>query len=876
LPPDCMHSKKHRPSSFFLRFFRWYCHPSLRSHIEGDLMELYHERSANAPRRANLAFIRDVLLLFRPGIIRPPQPYRYTNQFGMYKSYFTISLRNLVKNKGYAVINIGGLAVGMTVAILIGLWIYDELSFNTVHENHARIARVMVSGHNSSGAWVQDITAPPFAEALRSEHGSAFKHVSMASRATGASLVHDESKIVKRGSYCEPDMAEILTLHMLHGSRRLSLQESILLSASTAQELFGNADPLGKVIRLANNTDVVVTGVYADIPSNSDFHTLQWIAPWSLYLAKNEWIRKDDWRQNGFFTYVELAENSSLPAVSHAIKDLELKNLKPEDAQNNPQLFLHPMDAWHLHSGFEGNTGRIQYVWLYGSIGVFVLVLACINFMNLATARSEKRAKEIGIRKSIGSRRSQLIHQFFSESLLVAVAAFILSIGLTQLALPFFSAVADKTMTMPWNNLYFWLAGIACTLATGILAGSYPALYLSALQPVKALKGTRITSRTAATPRKVLVVAQFTVSIMLIVGVAVIYRQIQVGKNQPRGYEQKGLIWVDAYSQNIHDHWEAVRHDLQQSGAITEMAESVNTVANIGFRFGGYTWPGMAPGTEAAFSTAWVGREFGKTVGWQLTAGRDFSRDMAADTAAIILNEASARVMNMKNPIGETVQLTLFDKTTNFTVIGIIKDMLQESPYMPVRNTVYMIDNSARGGRVINMRLNPQQNIPTAIATVESIIKKHDPESPFVYNFVEEAFARKFAEEERIGKLAFMFAGIAIFISCLGIFGLASFVAEQRTKEIGIRKVLGASIGSVWQLLSKDFVILVVISSALACPLAYVVMQHWLEQFELRTTLAWYVFAAAGLGALLITLLTISYHAIHAATANPVKSLRSE
>jgi ABC-type antimicrobial peptide transport system permease subunit len=871
-----MQSKKHRPPSLFLRFFRWYCHCSLRDHIEGDLMELYNERYADSPRRANLAFVRDVLLLFRPGIIRPPQPYRYTNQFGMYKSYFKIGFRNLIKNKGYAVINIGGLAVGMTVAMLIGLWVYDELSFNTVHENHARIARVMVRGHNSSGAWVQDITAPPFGEGLRNLHGSSFKHISMASRPSNATLLYNETSVVKRGGYCEPGLPEMLTLHMLQGTRSMTAQESVLLSATTAQELFGTADPLGKIVRLANNADVVVTGVYADIPANSDFHELQWIAPWSLYLAKSDWIRKDDWRQNGFLTYVELADNASLPVVSHAIKDLELNNLKPEDAQNNPQLFLHPMDAWRLHSGFEGNTGRIQYVWLYGCIGLFVLVLACINFMNLATARSEKRAKEIGIRKSIGSLRSQLIHQFFSESLLVAGLAFILSVVLTQLALPLFASVADKKMTMPWTNLYFWFAGVAFTLLTGVLAGSYPALYLSAFKPVKALKGALAAGRAAATPRKVLVVIQFTVSVMLIVGVVVIYRQIQVGKDQPMGYDQHGLIWVDAYSKRIHDHWEAVRNDLQQSGAIIEMAESVNTPANIGFRFGGYTWPGMTPGEHTAFCTAWVGREFGKTIGWQLIAGRNFSRDIASDSAAIILNEASAKIMNMPDPIGQTIQLTLFDKTSNFTVIGIIKDMLQESPYMPVRNTVYMIDNSATGGRVVNIRLNPQQDIPTALATVETIFKKHDPDSPFVYNFVEEAYARKFTEEERIGKLAFMFAGIAIFISCLGIFGLAAFVAEQRTKEIGIRKVLGASIGSVWQLLSKDFVVLVLISSALACPLAYFGMQHWLEQFELRTTLAWYVFATAGLGALTITLLTVSYQAIRAAMANPVKSLRSE
>ncbi len=867
-----------KPPQLLLRFFRWFCHPKVLKYIEGDLMELYDERVKEfGKQKADIKFIIDVLLLFRPGIIRPAEGYQNINRYAMYKSYFKIGWRNLTKNKGYAFINIGGLGVGMTVAMLIGLWVYDELSFNKHHQNYDRIAQVLVSGENSSGRFVQWNTSPPFGNEIRNFYGREFEHVLMSSRPGQYILSQGENKLIKTGYYVEPGIAEMLTLKMIKGlGKSLKNKESILLSESVAKTLFGDDDPLNKLLKIDNKLDVVVTGVYEDIPSNSDFSDMLFIATWDLYVSSNDWIRKHDWRQNGFYTFVQIAEHANMLATSNKIKDVKLNRIDKEEAAFKPQLFLHPMNRWRLYSDLENGSGRIEFVWLYGSIGLFVLLLACINFMNLATARSEGRAKEVGIRKSIGSRRNQLVNQFFCESLLVAALAFIMSICLTQLSLPFFNEVADKKTSIPWSNFSFWLLSLGFTAVTGILAGSYPALYLSSFQPVKVLKGTFKVGRFASVPRKVLVVLQFTVSITLIIGVIIVFQQIEFGKDRPVGYSREGLIWVNTYNREIHSHIDVVREELKTSGMVTEIAESVNTVTNVGFRIGGYEWPGMTPGQQAAFATAWIGHEFGRTVGWKFLEGRDFSRDYASDTAAMVLNETAVKFMNLIDPIGKVVKLTLFDKTNSFKVIGVIEDMLMESPYEPVRKTVYMIDNSAWGGSLVNVRIAPRVSTQEALSKIETVFKKYDPSSPFVYTFVDEAYARKFSEEERAGKLAFTFAGLAIFISCLGIFGLASFVAEQRTKEIGIRKILGASISSVWKMLSKEFVMLVIISCLIATPLSYYFMSDWLQQYEYRTTLSWYVFVLAGLSALILTLLTVSYQAVKAAIANPVESLRVE
>jgi ABC-type antimicrobial peptide transport system permease subunit len=796
----------------------------------------------------------------------------------MLKNYFKIGWRNLAKNKGYAMINISGLAMGMAVALLIGLWVWDELIFNSYHKNYERLAQVWQ--HNDYNGVKGSQVSNPYvmAEEIRNNYGSDFKYVIQSSWNFGRILSLDEKKFNKTGMYWEPQVIDLLSIEMLSGDPETALKEpySIVLSESVSKTFFDDSDPMGKTLLVNNKNDVKVTGVYKDIPHSSTFKDMSFIMPWELYLSENEWIKSmgNPWGSNFTQTWAQLADNADLEQVSTKIKDVKLNKVDEGGKKYKPEVFLHPMSKWHLYSDFREGVnvgGRIEFVWLFGIIGVFVLLLACINFMNLSTARSEKRAKEVGIRKAVGSLRSQLINQFFSESILVTLFAFLFSIVLVLLALPFFNEVAGKEIRLPWANPVFWLVCLAFSLITGVVAGSYPALYLSSFQPVKVLKGTFRVGKMAAVPRKVLVVLQFTVSVTLIIGTIVVFRQIEFAKDRPIGYERNGLINIYLQTDDIHKHYEAVRNELMSQGAITEMAEAGSPTTQVWNTNGGFNWAGKDPALAVDFPNNGVSHEFGKTVGWKFKDGRDFSRDFASDSMAFVINETAAKFLGFENPVGETL-------TWNgdpYTIIGIIEDMVIESPYEPVRAALWHIDRYENASLVI-LKLNPEIGAHEAIEKIKTVFTKYNPESPFSPEFVDEEYARKFTGEVRIGKLATFFAVLAILISCLGIFGLASFVAEQRTKEIGVRKVLGASILNLWGMLSKDFVYLVGISLALAIPLAWYFMDNWLEKYTYRSGMEWWIFAAAGIGALVITMMTVSYQAIRAAKVNPVRSLRSE
>jgi putative ABC transport system permease protein len=796
----------------------------------------------------------------------------------MIRNYFKTAWRNLLKNKTSSVINISGLAVGMAVATLIGLWIWDELSFNKNFQNYDRIAQVMTNMNYNGGVNTDYNSAPPYGDELRNNFGSDFKHVLMTSRVQKMLLSSSEKKLMKYGYYFEPGITDMLDLKMLKDTHDgLKDPSSILLSESLAKAFFGNLDPMGKIMKIDNKQNVVVTGVYEDLPYNSEFADMEFVAPWQLYVANSPWFRKGNWEQDGFQTYVQIADNADMNKVSHEIRNLKLNRIDKEKAKTNPQVFLLPMTKFHLYSDFDNGVpvGRnAEFVWMYGIIGVFVLLLACINFMNLATARSEKRAKEVGIRKAIGSLRAQLIKQFLTESLLVVFLSFLLSIIVVLLMLPLFNQVADKKIVLPWNNIFFWLFGLGFSLVTGIIAGSYPAFYLSSFKPIKVLKGTFRAGRYASTPRKILVVLQFTVSIALIIGVIVVYRQIQLGKSRPAGYQREGLMSVTTPTDEVRDHIDVVRNELKSSGAVLELAETLNQVTTLGFAGNGFQWTNRPIDENFWIGKAYITPEYGKTIGWQIVQGRDLSRTFATDSSAVILNETMVKYMGIKNPIGMVIKETIFGKTTSFTVVGVVKDMLMQSPYSPVKETIYIPDNE-KTFRVV-LRLNPQMNVNDAITKIEVVFKKYAPNSPFEYDFIDSDYERKFGDEERISKLANMFAILAIFISSLGLFGMASFMAEQRTKEIGVRKVLGASVFSLWQLLSKDFVTLVIISLLVASPIAYYFMNKWLQDYQLRTEISWWIFAAAGMEAMIITLITVSFQSVKAALMNPVKSLRTE
>ncbi|MEQ1584632.1 MAG: ABC transporter permease [Cyclobacteriaceae bacterium] len=869
-----MKPPKKNPPQLSLRFFRWFCHPKLRDSIEGDLMELYEERKVKSGKlKADALFIKDVLLLFRPGIIKPAEGYQTLNTYGMYKSYFKIGWRNLVKNKGYSFINIGGLALGMAVAMLISLWVYDELSFNKYHENYETIAQVYRSNNWGGEQEASTSQVTGLGTLLKTEYASHFKNAAMIrARTEERVLAFGENKFTQSGYFMQSEGADMLTLKMIKGTRQgLKDMKSVLLSESVAKKLFGDADPINQVVMMDAKWDLKVTGVYEDLPKNSTFNDASYFAPLDLYI--DGWGTLNSWDNYFVYIYVQINPTGNFEEISRVIKNVMLAHVDAETKETKPEIFLQPMKKWHLDSEFKNGelvtSKRMMSVWYYSAIGIFVFLLACINFMNLSTARSEKRAKEVGIRKSIGSLRSQLIQQFFGETLLVAGMAAVIALIIVQLSLPWFNDMSDKNISMPVNNLLFWLICIGFTLFTGLLAGSYPALYLSSFNAVKILKGSFKAGRFAMIPRRVLVVVQFTVSITLTIGTIIVYQQIQFAKNRPVGYSRANLIGMRTASPEYKGQYQAIRNELKNTNMVEEIAQANYSIIDTRGWNGGFSWHGQK--YDQSFNTIFVTHEYGKTIGWEFVAGRDFSRDFPTDLRGVVINESALEILGLENPIGES--LSWMDRG-EYKIVGVVKDMVKGSPYEPTDPSIIFLSENDMQWLYIKMK--PTVSAHEALPKIQSVLASIVPSAPFDYTFADEAYGAKFRAEERIGKLATLFSALALLISCLGLFGLASFMAEQRTKEIGIRKIMGASVTNLWQMLSKDFVVLVIISCSLAIPISYYFMNSWLGQYEYRTFISWNIFAVTGIGALLITLLTVSFQAIKAALANPVNSLRSE
>ncbi|WP_080057640.1 ABC transporter permease [Spirosoma aerolatum] len=887
------------PPRFATSLLHLFCPPHRAEELEGDLDELFQQRVREVGlRKARWRYVRDVASLLRPSLLRRDQAPRgkaclvstTTTTFPkpthttMLRNNLKIAFRNLAKNRVYSFINIGGLAMGMAVAMLIGLWIYDELSFNQYHQNYERIARVMQHQTIRGETSTRENNPIPLGTMLRNEFKDDFTSVVMSTQTQNIIVAAGDKVFSQKGRYMQAEAPELLSLQMNYGTRNgLKELNSILLSETLANMLFGDVDPLNKLVRLDNEINVKVTGVYEDLPNNSEFKDVAFIAPWDLMLSSYDYIRdhKDDWNNNFLHIYTQIAPQTNFDAISAKIKDLKLAHVDKEYAERKPTLFLQPMRNWHLYStytnGVIATSEALRYVWIYGIIGVFVLLLACINFMNLNTARSAKRAREVGIRKAVGSMRSQLISQFFTESLLTVALAFISSLVLVLLSLPWFNNVADKQIAILWSTPFFWLVSIVIVVLTGLLSGSYPALYLSSFKPIRVLKGVVLIGRLASMPRKVLVVIQFSVSTILIIGAIVVYRQIQYAKDRPVGYSRENLL---VFRKSVPDLEEKGKSDILKAeflktGVVADMAESSSRVTDISAMNGGFDWPGRDPGFQTNFGTLGVSHDYGKTIGWQFIKGRDFSKELASDSAGFIVNEAAVKEMGLKrHPIGETITWdTEFDGSQKFKIIGVVKDMVMLSPFEPIKPTIFFLQGY-KG--YIFVKLKPTVTTHQALATLETAFKKIVPDAPFDYKFVDDEYSRKFASEERIGKLAGFFAILAILISCLGLFGLASFVAEQRTKEIGVRKVLGASVANVWLLLSKDFVWLVLIAFCIATPTTVYFLSNWLQKYAYHIELSWWIFAVAGISALLLALLTVSFQSVKAALMNPVRSLRSE
>ncbi len=792
----------------------------------------------------------------------------------MFKNYFKIALRNLWRSKGFSLLNIAGLAIGMAAAILILLWIQNELSYDQFHTNKDRIYEVWNRYSGDGKLECDDGVSAPLAGVLEKDLPEVERAVRVVNDHS-VLLSAGDKKVIKSGNMVDTGFLQIFSFPLIAGDVVTALNDvhSIVLTEKTAISLFGNDDAIGKIVKLKNEEDFKVTAVVKDLPDNTRFD-FEFLIPMSnLKYGPGKDL---GWNDNSTPTYVLLKPNTNYAPVAAKIK--VLKQQYSTDAKAMKwELFLYPVNRWRLYSSFtngvEDNGGRSTFVQLFGIIAAFILLIACINFMNLSTARSEKRAKEVGIRKVVGAKKNGLVGQFILESVFIAFLSAIAAVVLVEISLPGYNHLTDKKLFLDFGNSYTWLAFAGFILFTGILAGSYPAFFLSAFQPVKVLKGTFKKAGALVTPRKVLVVLQFTFAIILIISTIIVKQQIDYARDRKTGYNKDNLVY-QFMTGDIPKNYALIKNELLTAGIATSVTKTNSPLTERRSDGWGQSWEGKDPNDKTSFDRLLADEGLGVTAGLQFIEGRDFDlKQFPTDSTGLIINESSLKVMKFANPIGKVVS----DLGINWHIVGVIKDFILTSPYEPTRPILICGAKSTfLGFNVVQMKLN--SNNPTAqnLQKAEAIFRKYNPDYPFEYKFTDEAYAKKFDNEQRQGTLAALFAGLTIFISCLGLFGLATYMARNRIKEVGVRKVLGASVAGIAALLSKEFITLIIISLLIASPIAWYFMGKWLGDFTYRIHIQWWVFALAGFLSIIISLITVSFQAIKAAVANPVKSLRSE
>jgi len=787
----------------------------------------------------------------------------------MLKNYLKIALRNLFRNKAFSAINIAGLAIGMASAILILLWIQNEISYDQFHEKKDRIYEAWNRAHFSGKLQCWNTTPKVLARTLERD----IPEVEQATRVNWSRnflFSVGEKRLTVQGNMVDSNFLQMFSFPLLKGNSKLALMDmhSIVLTEKLAQKIFGNEDPMGKVIKIDNKDNFTVTGIARDLPNNTRFN-FEYLLPWSYARYRGE--DDENWGNNSTRTYVLVKPNVSFASADNKIRKLKARYDKNEDP--TWEMFLYPISKWRLYSRFKDGSedgGRIEFVRMFGIIAVFILLIACINFMNLSTARSEKRAKEVGIRKVVGAQKGALIAQFIGESILLAFLAGIVAIGIVELSLPGFNKLTDKKLFIDFGNIYSWLIALGFIIFTGLVAGSYPAFFLSSFQPVRVLKGMFRSSKALITPRKVLVVLQFTFAIILIISTIIVKHQIDYARDREAGYDKRNLMY-HMLTGDLDKNFNLVKNELLASGVATSISKTSAPLTQGWSDTWGFEWKGKDPNDKTDFDRYSADENLVATAGFQLVKGRDFNlKQFPTDSTGVILNESAAKAMGFKDPIGQIVK----DNDINWHVVGVIKDFILQSPYYPLKPMV--IEGSKGWFNTMHIKLNPQNSTAQNLKKAEAIFKKYNPEYPFEYKFIDEEYATKFEDEKRTATLTALFAGLTIFISCLGLFGLAAYMAQNRIKEIGVRKVLGASVANITTLLSKDFLKLVIISLVIASPVAAFAMYKWLQDYPYRVNIEWWVFVIAGLAAVTIALLTVSFQAIKAATANPVKNLRTE
>lgn len=799
------------------------------------------------------------------------------NRNFMFRNYLKIAWRNMLHNKIYSTLNIFGLAIGMAVALLIGLWAFNQYSYDRFLPNYQQAYAIKVNYTNThDGTHTQDYVSLPLADVLRNTVPG-IKYVAEADFIDFPS--HDfmvgEKKLLINGGTVAPDFLKIFRYPLVKGNINSVLKDpySIVIDEATAKSLFGAADPINKLIKIDNQYNVKVSGVMKDFPANSSMQ-FHFLIPFSFAEQTQNWMKnaRTNWYNNSYLIFVGLQSGVTAAQISSKIKNLIYENV-PTDRTYKPEVILHALKDWRLYSDFKNGGiagGFIDYVHMFSIIGGLILLIACINFVNLSTARSERRAREVGVRKAIGSLRRDLIFQFLTESLLITVVATLIAILFVQLALPYFNRLTTDSLYIPYTNILFWCMMIAFAMVIGLASGARPAFYLSAFNPVAVLKGRLQLGKASTLPRKILVVLQFSCSVAFIISTVIIYQQINYVKSRPNGYSTDRLVHTFMTSE-LAQNYDALKNDLLASGMVESVTKATSTMTNIGWHAQLAQWPGKTAGDQNInVGALLVGKNYFNTVGMKLAEGRDFLGNWKADSSDIIINESAVKRMGLKEPLNQIIGFN----GMRSRIIGVVKDALMESPFSPVEPALFKPVNDW-SSQVI-YRLAPRINPHEAIEKTGKIFERYNPAYPFTYDFVDEEYNQKFNLETLVGKLAAIFAGLAIFISCLGLFGLAAYIAEQRTKEIGIRKVLGASVIQVWVLLTSDFVLLVIISCVIASPIALYFLSNWLQKYAYRISIGPGVFVLSAIIAIMITLFTISFQSIKTALINPVKSLRSE
>jgi predicted permease len=785
----------------------------------------------------------------------------------MFKNYFKTAFRNLWKNKTYSFLNIFGLAIGITCAGFIFLWIENEKSYDTFNEKKKNVYRVMEHQPYEGKTYTFGSTPGPLGPTMQQELPGV-QHTARTSWNSSMLFSLDEKAIFEKGFYADSSFFSIFTVNLIAGSRQNIFPQlnSLVISQKMAQKFFGNEkNVVGKKLKVDNNEEYVITGVFKDIPENTSL-PFDWVSPFKLYWDKNDWLTS--WGNNGIRTYVEMGQNTDVIAFNKKFASY----IQSKDTGAVAKPFLFAMDDWRLRQNFEEGKqtgGRIQYVNMFSIVAWIILLIACINFMNLATARSEKRAREVGVRKVLGADKKLLIGQFIGESIFTAFISVLLAILLLFLLLPAFNALVEKQLSIGLDDPKHIALLVSIGLICGLVAGSYPAIYLSSFNPIYVFKGIKIKGSAPAFIRKGLVVLQFTISIILIIGTIIIYQQVQHIKTRKLGYSTDNLLQLSLQG-DMKKNYAAIKQELISTGHIDNTSMGELNMLEMGSQTTSFTWEGKDNSKKMLITIDNISPEYISTAGIKIKQGRDFNPVAANDSNSVIINQTLAKMMRRENPVGTI----LYRDNQKFNIVGVTEDFLFGDMYAKSEPIVF--HSYPENYNFLYVKLKKGTNVEHAVEKMQAAIKKYNPAYPVEYQFVDENFNFIFRSETMIGKLSRVFAVLAIIISCLGLLGLAAYTAERRTREIGIRKVLGASVTGVTSLLSKDFLKLVGISAIIAFPLAWWIMHNWLQDFAYRITISWWVFLVAGLLALLIALITVSSQAIRAALTNPVKSLRTE